>query len=1140
VSIFDPSMAAQRSDGELSFKDPELQAAALKAFPQRGERRRMIQALLSHPKLDVVAGPRSPHRDISCETCHVTTDRAYDRSLRPDRLDRWQRFHMEYHPVLKTLPLRLTDRTQSVCLKCHLGEEPLEGAETLNRGRVVYERMACYACHVTPGMKTREQDLSPGEKRMRKPGPPLDSIASKVDKRWTYNWLYHPWSFKPAARMPPLFPRNELGLPPQLWTGAPWSSRPNSRLNPLLPRRLLQNPLQAEAPPDLCVEQERVMAACVAEYIFSVSKPRELAAIPPGLLETEDWRIDDQVERGRHLVVQVGCLGCHKIDEDYAGGYLRKRSFLQEEFATNLFGSGDKFDSDLGRRWLFKWLKKPHAWSADTAMPDFRLTDEEIGDIVQFLLSLKVDNGVRFERGLKSWLPAEPPLAIEEGGVRISEEAEFILDSLVAFRGGPLGAPTRDRILWYGREVAEVFGCYSCHPMPGEWADRPAVEGPLHRDILPSRAVMERMPLMEPTPDELNASVVYVWAQFEALDPFKNKKVMTASDRARVEGERLLNKYHCGGCHVLEELTAWIRDGERIVRSEIQYKARVERTRDSERPHWAIEWLRDPKTLRFDALSEKYPALVPEDKLDRWLPGRGGTYNERRMALASPDERADLYRLLPPSLRSVGRKLRPEWLREFLKNPRSLRPIPARMPTFAFEEGEIESLAAYFRLRDGAAEEDESGRLTQQQVEARFRPLLAADAMIRTDCAACHAVEGKGSDKSVDLARVHERLQRPWLVAFLTKPSSIYPRTSMPEPPRGAPIEDLADALLNFDRLRLAKVRLGGLKEILEALESNDPALVSETLARVAREEGLEEAAERALQVAVEKGVDVRSQVESLVAHRTAAVRRLALIGLLRMGGSLKAALAALEDVDGSVRRAAVAAVRVLAGPQGAARIAGLIADPDTAVRLDVLVALEELGAQAQSERIAEALKDPDAGVRSRAARLLGALDAKGQAESLRRALKDDDKQVQFEALLALARTGQAAPADYSAEEPWLKAAHAACRPRSPEVQELLRLDSMDKATQRALALALTLSLPEERLDKPIEPGSRTAIEWLKTLGADSRIEEGEADRLLIVVTTWSRSARGLMSDLLLRAGVGFIERDSRLTAVPIEALLRK
>lgn len=1121
LGAFDPAFAANREE----FLNAELETKASVVIGDPAERARHRRALGRHPRPDLLAGPGSPHARIGCADCHVTSDRRDE--LPPERAAAWEEHHISRHPVLSEVALRPIRRTEAVCLSCHLGEDPLPGAELLNRGRRLYERSACHACHVTPGLKTREEDLTAGERRVRKPGPPLASIADKVGREWANGWLYHPSHFRPTARMPFFFPRGELGLPPQL---AP----------PVHPSQLEQ--------------YERVLVACAVEFLLENSVPAGLTDPPPDLLETVDWKVEDQRERGERLVMELGCLACHRVDDAYQPDAKRKRSFLEDEFATNLFGSGDKFDSPRGRRWLYHWLRDPARWFPETVMPRFDLTDAQIGDIIQYLLSLRIDNAARRERGLAPWEPREP--AIDEA----------ILEALVAQQGGPKDAPVRGKVLAVGRKTIETFACYACHSMGGEWDRLPVVEGPLTRGFLPGTGVMERMPIFDINPDESNAIVTYLWAQHEAIGgmPYRSS--------VRAEGARVFEKYNCAGCHVTEEVRVYVRDGAGGVRgADIRYKDQVQ-----DPPRWAIEWLREPRTLAPpEQLAALYPHLLPAAAIERYTPAHGGTFATRRLAAAAPEEIESLVYRMPPSLRTVGRKLRPAWLRAFLLKPSSIRTERGlRMPAFDFKEGEVDALIAYLRERDGAHGEDEGGRLSRAQVGARWDGLRAAELRLRKECTACHRVDGAGRDLSVDLGRLYDRIQRPWLRAFLEDPAGIYPRTSMPSFEwKPGELDDMVDLMLNFDVVRELKVERGTGEEILEALRPGDPRLAERALKRAMEgDPALAGVALRALEIFRERGSGPIGEIEAALAHPTPAVRRAAIEALSIVRGPLEKVAVLLGDPDVGVRRSAVAAIsdakdarfiRALVGrlqdenagvrelvlralalmnARGAAdAVAGVLYDPDPLLRRAAIETLEHLQAAEQAGAVAGALRDPEPAVRVRAAEALGALGGDADAIEALSAIASTDPApaIRTAAHIALARLG-AAPVEAGLEDPIASVRAAACiawiRAGDPRGEEAARKifgeHPRDQAAERALAAAVSLLRMSHANTVRLEPGRLSVDEWLARLGAAPAGRRAPVTLRTGEETEWRIA-------IPFASGLAFVQREGRLALVPLdEAIL--
>jgi mono/diheme cytochrome c family protein len=95
----------------------------------------------------------------------------------------------------------------------------------------------------------------------------------------------------------------------------------------------------------------------------------------------------DNLARGKQLVVQNGCLGCHKYRG--RGGSL----------GPDITYVGDKTVHDLDfknvhgdhtvENWMFAHFKSPAMVVPDTTMPDMGLSDEEAHDLAAYMISLK-------------------------------------------------------------------------------------------------------------------------------------------------------------------------------------------------------------------------------------------------------------------------------------------------------------------------------------------------------------------------------------------------------------------------------------------------------------------------------------------------------------------------------------------------------------------------------------------------------------------------------------------------------------------------------------------------------------------------------------------------------------------------------
>lgn len=109
------------------------------------------------------------------------------------------------------------------------------------------------------------------------------------------------------------------------------------------------------------------------------------------------------VERGRRIVQDRNCRGCHILEEQ--GGEIRETIAEQAYHPPNLFGEGNKVQSD----WLFEFLKEPSSirpW-LNVRMPTFGFDDREATDVVKFFASL---DGATYPFHSTSAAPANPEI----------------------------------------------------------------------------------------------------------------------------------------------------------------------------------------------------------------------------------------------------------------------------------------------------------------------------------------------------------------------------------------------------------------------------------------------------------------------------------------------------------------------------------------------------------------------------------------------------------------------------------------------------------------------------------------------------------------------------------------------------------
>ena len=294
------------------------------------------QPFRTHPNLDAYVGSGSPHpvESTGCTVCHegmgqsVSFVGAAHSPTSPQQMVEWEEQYGWEESHLWDYPMLPSGMAEASCAKCHKGETFVPEANTLNLAYGMYERAGCYGCHKSVGFEG-----------LRKPGPNLRRIASKLDEAWVANWIREPRAIKASTWMP------------RVWYNANSSSSEDA------------------------VRNEVEIGAVVA-YLFANSEEHRPALQRPA-------RGDPA--RGEQLVESVGCLACHVMGEE-----SREISGPRRTFGQPLVGLGDKTSYE----WLFDWVRNPKHYSPETYMPDLRLTDTQVADVATYLVGLRGEGGV--------------------------------------------------------------------------------------------------------------------------------------------------------------------------------------------------------------------------------------------------------------------------------------------------------------------------------------------------------------------------------------------------------------------------------------------------------------------------------------------------------------------------------------------------------------------------------------------------------------------------------------------------------------------------------------------------------------------------------------------------------------------------
>jgi cytochrome c2 len=777
------------------------------------------QPFRSHPNLDLYVGDTSPHpaSKYGCSVCHWGWDRETSfvraghtpNDVAQKKL--WQKKYRWHEMEFLMQPMRPARHIESSCLKCHMSETHIRGAEKLTHGLRLIEQLGCWSCHRMQQLETynthrvalgeslaaiaklydvepadimkvnnlRSETLAVGQdlqipiRALQKVGPSLHKIAGKTSPEWTRKWLDDPAHFRANTYMP------------KFWG--------------------LEN--NADTP-----ERNAAEINAITEYLFTVSEKPKYPPPPVG----------GNVENGKQLVSTLGCMACHVVDEKLTDLKAKPslisrvddwdvRRFRSQ--GPQLAGTGSKTTEN----WLYAWLKDPKQYHPKTKMPKLRLTDQEAADIAAYLVSL------RHAETDEQKLPEIDPKVLDDLTVEFLEVTmprRFALEKLNDL----------DDLLY------KIFAEEVLATLPQD--EKLAADLQNEYDETFDEAILRRLQAVRARIETAKSSLARIRDELASYSPDKKKNLFL--------GNKLIGRYGCFACHDIKgfenakpigtELSDW---GSKPINKLDFGLLHLDRTRFA----WLEQKLKEPRSFdrgrvgvtrkpqellkmpKFNLTEEQIEQIITaitgmtDEKLSaaeprrltpeefhiergRWLvkefncaachviEGRGGIYRD---LVEAAGMEPPMVSGAPTQLRQ-GERTQPDWLFHFLKEPHTgeIRPwLKVRMPTFGLTDGEANVLVRYFALEARAQFPYQSPR------PAPSPEKLAAGKQLfdKLQCALCHIVEGRALGKPLaeippedlprlapDLKLAHKRLQREWLIKkWLPEPLSQVPGTRMPQ-----------------------------------------------------------------------------------------------------------------------------------------------------------------------------------------------------------------------------------------------------------------------------------------------------------------------------------------------------------------------
>jgi len=623
---------------------------------------------------------------------------------------------------------------------------PADGYEPdADRGKTFFAEKGCLGCHTHSEFEGSTQDF----------GPNISDVYRKVKRNaddpnfsdWLYTWVREPERHHARTRMPNLF------YDVYASGGTPTDVDPAADITAFLlsqgPAETFETPAYEKDDLDSLVElflrKGRFSKEAVTNMLATRQFPQKQSDVTGDevALATEDgsavaaedaWTQKKLEYIGRKTVSRYGCYACHDID-----GYESARPI-----GAALHDWGRKDTSKLGLEHIKEFLHH----HGEPEGSEFKSTAAR----VEHAIEAAAGGGVE-TRSFESVEEEERELG-----------AAYFYDSLIHHgRPGFIWQKLRDPRS-YDYETTETKG---------------------HDELLR----MPKFPLKE---DEIEAISAFVLGLI--ADPPAKKYIYQPDerDKNRIEGEFLLAKYNCTGCHMVEmpevtfgvdveddyhvsatELTpadhesavdlllqlkpprqaltgesdSFMIDGEETTLSiaKIRGLLMVKPDPEEEDPEFRESGFDLFETADFGEGEEAIRVLpsarltIPESRLVDYKAGRGGEFAEwlvdHLVENKTDGNRQLAWQASPPPLYQEGLKVQTPWLYQFLLEPEVLRYTTVlRMPKFNMSPEEARTLANYFAAVDGAdfpyqvPQHTDTDYLAQRQSTLAEAGLLEAEA----------------------------------------------------------------------------------------------------------------------------------------------------------------------------------------------------------------------------------------------------------------------------------------------------------------------------------------------------------------------------------------------------------------------------
>ena len=527
-----------------------------------------------------------------------------------------------------------------------------------------------------------------------------------------------------------------------------------------------------------------------------------------------------KLNRGRDLLVEFDCVGCHRLQ-----GITRP-----EMLAPDLTNIGTK----VTREWLYKWLKEPRTILDDSGntlvngveteeeprMPKFRLNEPELRGLSAYLSSLRSQPVAPYKfdpRVVAAW--EKKPDLVDEGEVRFRQMFCTTCHALAVTRAGETKLIGGD----IGPELTKVGSKVNPDWLVA-WLRDPQA-------YLPHA----QMPRYQWSDEDLYKVTHYITARLTDSDLLTNVPKLESVKPEEVQlGRRLFLEKGCAGCHALRGVTAQkdfgpdlsglgaknisqLEFGEsKISRALVAYiQAKVTEPVSVNPAARMPQYHLKPADL--DALTTALLAMTGNPSasgMERLVVSRGKAAFHPAGAFGELYERYKCYVChrfngfgsdLAPDLSLEGSRADRQWMISFLKNPQTLRPtLIFRMPQFNIPDREAAIIADYIGM---VLQSPDVNLASVDRKE--FTPQLVSMGKqlyeVKYQCQSCHTIGSSGGYVGPNLSNAGNWMTPAWIEAWLRNPQGLAPGTI--EPRRTFTDEEVKSLTAYLSTLRQATAR---------------------------------------------------------------------------------------------------------------------------------------------------------------------------------------------------------------------------------------------------------------------------------------------------------------------------------------------